>query len=47
MVNSTSAAVMNLYQGGLKYIVHTENIEDNGTEILFPKIMSANSTGEN
>lgn len=47
MVDSTNAAIMNLYQGRLKYILHTENIEDNETEILFPKIMSVRNAGEN
>lgn len=47
MVNSTNAAIMNVYQGGLKHILHTENIEDNDTEISFPKIMSVHNTGEN
>lgn len=38
---------MNLYQGGLKHIVHIENIEDNETENLFPKIMIIHNTREN
>lgn len=47
MVNSTSAAIMNLYQGGMKHIVLRENIEGNETKILFPKIVSVHNTGEN
>lgn len=47
MVNSTSAAIMNLYQGGMKHIILRENIEGNETKILFPKIVSVHNTGEN
>lgn len=47
MVNSTSAAIMNLHQSGLKHIVPTENIEDSETEILLPKIMSVHNTRGN
>lgn len=45
MVNSTNAVIMNQYQGGLKHKLHTENIKDNETEILFPKILTVHTTG--
>lgn len=37
-MNPASAAIMNLYRGELKHMVHTENIEENEREILVQKL---------
>lgn len=47
MENPTSAAIMNIHWDELKYMVYTDNIENNERQILCPKIINVPNTGVN